>query len=629
MGYNKAVLEERRRSIILEEEKKRRALSLAAIVVFACIVRLFFLFSYLKDSPFSRVLLLDSLRYDGWARAIMEGKLFEPGAFYQAPLYPYIISSLYSLFGSSLVVVYVAQMLIGILSVLLVYFVARKYFSEAAALLSSFLFALYPSAIFFESKILPETLSIFVALVLLFIMARCNGTNLFFALLAGVVLGLLTLLRPNMLLLFPLFFFWILFSKRDVNDPSGKQVVVKRKLKILPAVIFCAGMFAVIFPVTIRNFRVSGEFVLISLNGGVTFCQANNPYAKGVFTPLPGFSGDIMQQRLEERYYAQAQEKKNLSDPEVSRFWFRKGLEFIRENPLGALILEGKKFFYFFDNYEHSLEYSFEIEKKYTRNIAFLPFGILIAFAILGLIGTYPWRGKLPLVFYLGVQFLTVMIFYMSSRYRLPAVPVYAMFAGAGLTAFMEMLKRKSFQKIVVSAVLLAGFAAFSFMKTGDVYRYEEASAYGNLGTAFTSLGMTDDAISAFKKQYELDPESAFAMFNIGVVLANAGRDGEAVEYYEKAIQINPNLAEAYNNLGVIFVRWGQCEDAEALFLKAIELKPFFGNPYNNLATCAFSKGDLEKAAAIVKWADERRVSISEELKAEIRKGDQKRSEEK
>ena len=62
--------------------------------------------------------------------------------------------------------------------------------------------------------------------------------------------------------------------------------------------MLCAA--AVVAPVSVRNFLVSGEPVLISNNGGVTFYHGNNHRAIGLYT-APGMSGAIRESRSTRR----------------------------------------------------------------------------------------------------------------------------------------------------------------------------------------------------------------------------------------------------------------------------------------------------------------------------------------
>ncbi len=612
----------------MEERKKYLSVYtiLSVILFFALLSRLIFLFSYLNKDPFSEVLILDSLRYDLWARAILDGRLFESGAFYQAPLYPHFLFIVYWIFGHSFLFIYIIQNLVGIANIVILFLIARRYFSEWVALLSSLIFSLYGTAIFLECKLLPETIAIFINLILLYILSRYQFTHtkirkvskVLILWMIGIFLGISCLVRPYMLLLIPFLCLWFLFMKdwsKDEEIFSWRSISLK---KIMNLLVFMSGIFLIIFPITLRNYFASGDFVPISLNGGITFAQGNNPYAKGIFTPLPGFSGEILHQGKEERYYAQAQEKSELSDMEVSAFWFRKGFQYIKEDPIQWLYLEWKKLFYFFDNYEHSLEYNYAVERHHTVNISVIPFGLIMPFAFLGILVSLPWRHRIPLMLYLSVLFLTTMLFYASSRYRFPAIPVFCLFAAHGLFFLKEISQRKEVMKVILSILLVTSVSIFSFLKRGDVYRFEEASAYGNLGTAYNSAGMFQESLSSFKRQMELDPDSAYAHFNIAVILSEMGKEGEAVKYYEKAIRINPSLAEAYNNLGIILVKWGECSEAERLFLKAINMKPFHLNPYINLIRCYLSKGEIEKIIKIKGMADRNGVKIPQTLEREI-----------
>ncbi len=611
----------------MERDRKRYipSLILLCTLAFALLSRLSFILSYLKNNPLSKALILDSHRYDLWAQAIADGRVFESGAFYQAPGYSYFLSMIYRIFDRSLPAVYLIQMFVGIASIFLLYLLAKNYFSERTAHISTILFSLYGTTIFFESKFLPETIAIFVNLLFLYILSHSDHKSLrkwrlsttLLLWVSGLLLGLSCLIRPNMLLLIPFIFLWILLSG-SLGEASDSIEKLKISRRLLIASLFLMGVLLIILPVTLRNYLEAGDFVLISLNGGITYAQGNNPYSKGIYTPLPGFSGDIFHQRQEERYYAQAEEGTVLSDADVSTFWFKKGWSFIKKKPAQWAILELKKLFYFFDNYEHSLEYSYPVERKYLSIISILPYGLIIPLALLGLLVSFPWKGKAPLVLYLFVLLLTVLIFYMSSRYRLPAVPILCLFSGYGVSFIMDVFKRKDISKIILSLFCVAVVSVISFVKIGDIYALEEATAYGNLGTAFNGSGLLQEALLNFEKQLELDPESAYALFNIGTVLSKMGKNGDAVGYYERAIKLNPNLTEAYNNLGVILVKQGDCSSAEILFLKALRIKPFLLNPYINLLSCYLMRGDIEKVMRIKSMADRYGVIIPPELEREI-----------
>ena len=70
----------------------------------------------------------------------------------------------------------------------------------------------------------------------------------------------------------------------------------------------------------------------------------------------------------------------------------------------------------------------------------------------------------------------------------------------------------------------------------------------------------------------------------------------EAVSAYQKAIEIDPDNAQNWYELGNVHFKMGHYEDAVAAFNKAIELEPGYGWSYNNLALTYVSQGKHTQA---------------------------------
>ncbi len=65
-------------------------------------------------------------------------------------------------------------------------------------------------------------------------------------------------------------------------------------------------------------------------------------------------------------------------------------------------------------------------------------------------------------------------------------------------------------------------------------------------GNAFLKLGKPAEAISAYGKAAQSDPNPGTAYFNIAATCYNLGRTEEALEYCNKTIAIDPARADAY-----------------------------------------------------------------------------------
>jgi 4-amino-4-deoxy-L-arabinose transferase-like glycosyltransferase len=105
------------------------------LLAIAFLLRLLYIHE-LSLSPFSNPATsgLDVSIYDTQAQAISKG-MSEDGVFYAMPLYPYLLGLLYALFGHSLYIVRLFQIIIGTLNIFLIYIIGKKIFDKNRALL--------------------------------------------------------------------------------------------------------------------------------------------------------------------------------------------------------------------------------------------------------------------------------------------------------------------------------------------------------------------------------------------------------------------------------------------------------------------------------------------------------------
>ena len=71
-----------------------------------------------------------------------------------------------------------------------------------------------------------------------------------------------------------------------------------------------------------------------------------------------------------------------------------------------------------------------------------------------------------------------------------------------------------------------------------------------NKGLALDNLDKSDEAIKAYDKAIEINPQYSDAWNNKGIALDNLNKSDEAIKAYDKAIEINPHNSIAWYNKG-------------------------------------------------------------------------------
>jgi 4-amino-4-deoxy-L-arabinose transferase-like glycosyltransferase len=169
----------------------------------------------LHGSPLFEVLLGDAKQYDVWAQQIADGRGLGTTAFYQTPVYSYLMGFVVKITGHSVLVIRLLQGIIGAASCVLLGLAGRRFFNERTGLVAAFLLAVYPPAIFFDALIQKSSLDgLFVTSILAALGACVARPRLRWLVALGVAMGALMLNRENARALYPIVIVWLLFVLR-------------------------------------------------------------------------------------------------------------------------------------------------------------------------------------------------------------------------------------------------------------------------------------------------------------------------------------------------------------------------------------------------------------------------------
>jgi 4-amino-4-deoxy-L-arabinose transferase-like glycosyltransferase len=517
-------------------DRKRRLLLL--ILTAALLVRLAHWWA-VRDEPFFAWLAMDSQEYDRWAQGIAAGDWLGSQVFFQAPLYPYLLAILYKVFGHSLDSIYLVQIGLAVAGIWALYRAGREIGGEPVGLAAAALAAFYGPFLFHDVHLLKESLAVSVTCFLLWALATRRHW-----LAAGLLLGVLALLRENALLLLP---FLLLLA-------AGKGFVRK-------GAALMGGLIIALLPVAIRNGIVGGDFLPTTFQGGVNFYIGNNPEADGTYRPIvPGKQIPALE-RQEPVRVAERELGRKLSPGEISSFWMGKALAWAAENPGDFLRLQFRKLGMFWSWYEWPDAVDYYWVRSRSLWLAPIEFGAVTLLALAGLwmIRRDPGPFAPALLFALGWM-LTTVVFFLFSRYRLPAVPALMLLAAIPLS----QVTRKGILAVAAALILphLAGFEPRL-----DLVHY-------NLGRIEDERGNPDAAREHYKAAFVLNPQDFLACLNLGNHAARNGDWLTAHRFYTRAEALEPTSDDVQSNLGGVHLALGQLAEAEARFDRALALNP-------------------------------------------------------
>lgn len=554
------------------------------VFFFAFALRLFYL-SQIYDNPTFKFPTLDARYHDEWAQAVAQGKWAQPQAFFRAPLYPYFLGLIYYVFGHNYYAPRIVQFLIGSFSVVLLTLLGARLFGKKIGLAAGLVFATYASVIYFEGELLLDSLLIPLDLLLFIFLYRAKENPVSANwLLSGLWLGLSAITRPNILIFAPVVLFWIwyLFRQRET---------LLRQAKF--AALFVLGAILPILPVAYHNYRVERPLVLIASQGGINFYIGNNPHSNGYAAWMPGrlaATWDL----ADTREIARQETGKNLSSGELSGFWFKKGLDYWRAAPLEAFKLTVKKALLFFTRFEISNNEDIYLAWQNSALMRFLPVGFWLVgpLGLLGLVFSFVNRRARLISVFVLVYSVSVIIFFVNSRFRLPVLPFLTLFAAYAVFELWRQWRSK--EKFFP---YLGALALFVLLVNSNFYRLQKTGGgawYFQQGNVFLEQGKLSEAENYFRLTLQADPSFRFGHLNLGVVALKKGDLKTAEEEFKAELQIDPQSEKALSNLSLIKRLTGLPRLATYWAEKAVAAKPYFPDAYLNwaLAYRALEKPD-------------------------------------
>jgi tetratricopeptide (TPR) repeat protein len=602
----------------------KRWLVLTAVAAVALAARLLVV-AATHGLPQFEVAVLDSRFFLTLGRAWADGTPLPARPFFMSPGYTAFVALCARLSTTPAGLVIALQIAADVAACVAVAELARRWFGAAAGLVAGLLLALHGPQILFTTRILDASLgSALVALLAWRLAALDETPNAARLLGAGVVIGLLALLRSTALALLPAPLLWFAWRWRGDGIVRGAG----------RAALVLLGVALPIAPVTWRNATASGEAVLLTSSFGVNFLIGNAETTDGRFESLnelplaPGRfaddpTGGAFEQSIDE--FAQQQTGRRLTAKEVSAFYADLAWKQIGKAPgdwIGRLARKG----WLFAN-------AFEIPQ--VDNVYFLTRYLPAWFAPLAessrLFWPLTWVGLVILwlrrkerpsssVPLLALSYAAaIALFFVTDRYRLWITPLGALGAAATFDAMRRAFTRGGLAWIgpagalaLVGAVVNLNPALFApepprrepghdsgglFRRAPDYLDFR--SQHNNMAARCLERGDVDGALAECRAGLKLRPDDPTLLLNLArTILAHDEKSDPQrktrVAELDEAIDALHRSARAMPRESLV---------AQCLFdalRRRVAARPRDLPPTRELARLLYEAGDARRCADLV-----------------------------
>jgi tetratricopeptide (TPR) repeat protein len=373
------------------------------------------------------------------------------------------------------------------------------------------------------------------------------------ATIAGALLGLAVLARTEMLLALPVFCVALASPGRWSRQ------------RFVPAVACLAACALAVAPATVHNLR-RGDFVLVASSGGENLFIGNQRGASGGYSPIHTRAGDIFSERALARLLAEEDEGRPLRPSEVSAYWRAKAIREVAAEPGGWLALEARKLGRILHPGDPTDGYSFPLERDLylsTLHLLPLPAWTLLAAGVLGLGLALRGRRKQawPLMAWVAIHLVTLLVFFVNTRLRLPLLYSLAPFAGLALEeGWSRWREGRDRARVAALAAALAVLTIAGGWLTAETPRDRV-----RLAAVLSSRGRLDESLAVLSPVLSGPETYGLALDQAGWVHQKRGDLSEAGRRYREALAAGLPEARAVQTrtrLAMVLEEQGQIEES-------------------------------------------------------------------
>jgi 4-amino-4-deoxy-L-arabinose transferase-like glycosyltransferase len=495
-------------------------------------VRLFYFAS--ARSPSFRDPLIDGDFYDYLATRIAGGEGFDPGPFWQPPLYPLVLAGLYRLLGHDLLWPRLLQVGLDALTAVLAMRVATTLVKDPKwGMAAGIVVAVHGPMVFYAGEILPTNIAATLGMLAVYL-AVTHRSRWDRALGAGASVGAGALLvAPVLLLIAPVA--WAVGKKRWQRGAAAAAVCI--------AMVGCA---------TLANWIRTKEFVPISANGGINLYIGNHPDSDKWVAIRPGAEWEALTDEPARQGIG------TMSGQD--RYFVGQTLEICKSDVFRCAARFAWKLQELLMSRDIPRNESLDLIKRDSWVLALLnprigpiafPYIFLLPLGVAGTIVAFrsKRRSARVVAFSLCALAAAPILFFVTGRYRIQLVPELAVLAVFGAHALRFEFRARRIEAAAAVVTLL--LAARPIHLPVDDVPFESEMHYV-IGGRRARLGDDTGAVRAWKIARALRPGYLEAGFNLGLALERMGRIDEAKATYRELLSYHPQnglILERLNQL--------------------------------------------------------------------------------
>jgi 4-amino-4-deoxy-L-arabinose transferase-like glycosyltransferase len=540
---------------------KHYRFALISILALALVLRIIALLD-LRRSIYFDFLLWDERIYHTLATRIAEGSLKSSSVYEFSPLPAYMMALVYKLFSPNILYIRILNVIFGTLTCYLLYHIGKNLVNRNTGLLACLTACLYEPFIFYSIVPLKTSLSLFLfASTISFLLSALNKNSLVKAVLLGISAGFLMNVRPNAIVIIPflpLFLLW--YSWKSKNSP---------RFLMATFLLYTIGLFVALSPFMIRNYRVAGELVLTTTQTGQNLYYGNNPHSDApYYRPASFASSSPFEEGVQFTIEASRRQGKKLSHKEASSYWTAEVIKMAVQSPDIFFWKLIRKTLALFNRFESGDHYHIGFMSNFIGffKFPFLSIWLVLPFGVAGMaVDGFESRESLAMMTFFCLYGLTLVVFFISTRLRLPLLIILIPFAIKGIHHLYLFIKEKPPARTRIYVTLVIVFFVVEFLPV------RMTPYYNTHALILDSKGQKENAIQYWEKSSQMKREfSVYANLSLASRYFSKRDIDKAFSYLKKIPDQSFAAAHKYELLGDTMMQREQVEKAVEAYERSL-----------------------------------------------------------